>query len=176
MELKLVIGPNPVLEQVAAPVTEVTDETREIAKQMLLIMRHGNGVGLAANQVGLLQRIIVIDSIMTKYDRRICINPEVLERSEETAWDIEGCLSWPNHQARIERPTRIRVRYLNRDGTEVCEFLHNLAARVFLHELDHLDGINITNQPAYRAPRTNPALMAAMAISLAGAQTKRDAL
>ena len=146
--LKLYEYPHPILHQKAERVLKVDDELRKLLDNMLETMYADKGVGLAAPQVGVSKRIIVIDTEQRDEDGNYkpgnpmyLINPEIIYKSEEMILFCEGCLSVPEMRAEVERPARVKIRYLDYDGQE-CE----LAAEDFLavaaqHELDHLDGI-----------------------------------
>jgi len=127
---------DPVLTKVCRPIPEVTDRIRTLAEDMLETMYEANGVGLAAPQVGILKRIVVMDVDGTPH---LLINPEILETSGSQT-GAEGCLSLPGKSGTVTRPNYVKVRALDRDmqpfeleGTE-------LLARCICHECDHLDG------------------------------------
>ncbi len=136
--MKIIYYGNPVLREVSKEVTEIIDEIRQILDEMVETMREENGVGLAANQVGLTQRFFVaeVDGNVKKI-----INPEIIEFGKEEIELEEGCLSIPGIYKRVKRPEKIKVRYQNEKGETVEEELNEVWARVFQHELDHLDGI-----------------------------------
>lgn len=128
---------DPILEKVCKEVKEVTPRTQELIDDMLETMYDANGVGLAAPQVGILKRIVVID--VTGEDPIVLINPQILETSGEQTGG-EGCLSLPGKSGTVTRPNYVKVRAYDRnmkpfemEGTE-------LLARAFCHEIDHLDG------------------------------------
>ena len=128
---------DPILEKVCKEVKEVTPRTQELIDDMLETMYDANGVGLAAPQVGILKRIVVID--VTGEDPIVLINPRILETSGEQTGG-EGCLSLPGKSGTVTRPNDVKVRAYDRnmkpfemEGTE-------LLARAFCHEIDHLDG------------------------------------
>ena len=136
--MKIIYYGNPVLREVSKEVTEITDEIRQILDEMVETMREESGVGLAANQVGLTLRFFVgeVDGNVKKI-----INPEIIEFGKEEIELEEGCLSIPGIYKRVKRPEKIKVRYQNEKGETVEEELNEVWARVFQHELDHLDGI-----------------------------------
>ena len=128
---------DPILEKVCKEVKEVTPRTQELIDDMLETMYDANGVGLAAPQVGILKRVVVID--VTGEDPIVLINPRILETSGEQTGG-EGCLSLPGKSGTVTRPNYVKVRAYDRnmkpfemEGTE-------LLARAFCHEIDHLDG------------------------------------
>ena len=132
-----------ILKQVSAPVTEVTDELRALADDMLETMYDAPGVGLAAVQIGELRRMFVMDLADEESgpQPRVFINPEVVWASEELSTYEEGCLSVPEIFDGVERPARVRVRFLDRDGNTVEEEAEGLYATCFQHELDHCNGV-----------------------------------
>lgn len=145
MDIYQVIAlPDPVLRATAHPVQTVDDTVRAQMKKMLDTMYAYEGVGLAANQVAILNRIIVIDTARRESDVKKPIamaNPEIIWRSEER-WDYkEGCLSIPQMYADVERPKFIKVRYVD-ENNQVQEMdAGGLAATCIQHEVDHLDGV-----------------------------------
>ena len=108
---------------------------------MFITMYNRNGVGLAANQVGVAKRIFVMDTSMSGQTRHTFINPEIIESSEIQRWR-EGCLSFPEVFSYVKRPNKIKVRSLDIDGKLVELELQGIEAVCFQHELDHLNGIN----------------------------------
>jgi peptide deformylase len=137
---------DPVLRQRAADVTDFDEALRKLADDMHETMRHGEGAGLAANQVGVLKRLFtweVVDTAEgeTEPEGGAVVNPEVVELSEATQEGDEGCLSFPGLFYPTERPLRARVRAQDVHGEPYETEREGLIARVFLHELDHLDGI-----------------------------------
>ena len=141
--------PDPRLKQKALPVEAVDDATRALLDDMLETMYAAAGVGLAATQIGVAQRIVVMDLDQRESEDggektrkpRFFVNPEVVWASEETAPYEEGCLSVPEYYDQVERPARIRVRYLDYDGKAIEEEAEGLYAVCFQHELDHLNGV-----------------------------------
>lgn len=139
--LKITKYGSDVLREVAQPVEEITDEIRQIAKDMLKVMYDSDGVGLAAPQVGISKRIIVVDvnPYDPSYEPMALINPEIVERKGEAEAE-EGCLSVPEVRGRIKRAGTITVEALNLDGKKVRVEGTDLLARVLQHEIDHLNG------------------------------------
>ena len=129
---------DPVLRQVAAPVREITPEIKQIIADMTETMWHQVGVGLAAPQVGLPHRILVMDD--GKRGVQALINP-VIESRSGTVREEEGCLSLPGIFAEVERSRTITVRATDADGKPISFEAGGLKARVVQHELDHLDGV-----------------------------------
>jgi peptide deformylase len=132
---------DPVLRAPAEPVAEITEGVRRLIADMLDTMYAAEGIGLAAPQVGVGQRILVIDLHEPEQPAFALINPELLDASAETDRAEEGCLSIPGLREIVERPARVRVRGLSPEGTQVELAAEGLLARVLQHEIDHLDGI-----------------------------------
>ena len=134
--------PNPLLKQRSKPVAAVTDETRALMDDMLETMYAAPGIGLAAIQIGVPKRLLVID--VAKKDEpkqpQIFINPVIIEQSKEKAVYEEGCLSIPEYYEEVERPSHIKVRYLDDKGAEQTIEADGLLATCLQHEIDHLDG------------------------------------
>ena len=141
--LKVYEYPHSVLKKKAEKVACVDDELRRVSDDMLETMYAENGVGLAAPQVGLSQRMVVIDIAHEgeKNNPLYLVNPEIIWRSEEMVCGEEGCLSVPDQRAEVERHAQVRVHYLDYDGKEQEILADDFLAIVIQHELDHLDGI-----------------------------------
>ena len=132
---------DPVLRAKAAPVAEITDETRRFIADMFETMYSEEGVGLAATQVGVTDRIIVVDPHLEDSEAFALINPEIIEASKETDKAEEGCLSIPGLRDVVERSSSVRVRGMLQDG-QIREFdAEGIVARILQHEVDHLDGV-----------------------------------
>lgn len=131
------------LKQVSAPVATVDDTLRALMDDMLETMYAAPGIGLAAVQVGVPQRVIVMDLAKGDEDPapRYFVNPEILWAGDETTPYEEGCLSVPDYYDEVERPARVRLRYLGYDGAMVEEEAEGLFAVCIQHEMDHLDGV-----------------------------------
>jgi len=140
---EILVVPHPILKQVSDPVAAVTDETRALMDDMLETMYAAPGIGLAAVQIGVPQRIIVMDLAREGEDKqpRYFVNPEILWASEETAPYEEGCLSVPDIYDEVERPAQVKLRYLNYQGETVEEDAEGLFAVCIQHEMDHLEGV-----------------------------------
>lgn len=139
--LPIVLEPTPILRQKAAPVQRVTKRVQKLLKDMAETMYDAPGVGLAAPQVGVSQRIIVADA----GDGLISIiNPQIVA-SSGTDVDLEGCLSIPGIQGYVERATEVEVRGLDERGRPLRIRTDGLLARILQHEIDHLEGILITD-------------------------------
>lgn len=138
-ELNIRILPDPVLRQKAKRVTKIDSSTQRLIDDMIDTMRAANGVGLAANQVGILQKIVVIE-IPDEEEVRVLINPEVTRREGEREVD-EGCLSIPGYRGGLTRSVKVRVRALDRLGKTVRIKAEGLLAQALEHETDHINGI-----------------------------------
>lgn len=144
--LKLYEYPDEVLRQKCVRVGKVDDDLRKFLDDMLETMYVDKGCGLAAPQVGVTKRIIVLDSNPSDEDlsaRRpmYLINPEIIWHSEETVMFNEGCLSLPDQRAEVERYERVRVHYMDYNGKEQEILADDLLAIILQHEIDHLDGV-----------------------------------
>lgn len=140
--LDILQPPHPSLRTRAAAVEQVDDRVRRLAADMLETMYHAPGIGLAAPQVGVPQRVIVLDLAEGEERRPVTvINPELLWRSSERSTTEEGCLSLPGHFAEVTRPVAVRVGYLDETGAAREVEADGLLARCLQHEIDHLDGI-----------------------------------
>ena len=130
--------PDPVLRQKARRVTRFDDALQKLIDDMIDTMRAANGVGLAANQVGVLQRVVVIE-IPEEEEVRVLINPEITRREGERTVD-EGCLSIPGYRGELTRSLKVRARALDRDGNTVRIRAEGLLAQALEHETDHING------------------------------------
>ncbi len=135
--LKIVKEGDPLLRKTSRPVTEITPRIIQLLDDMADTMHHANGVGLAAVQVGVLRRVVVIE--VEEGELIELINPEIISRDGEQ-FGQEGCLSVPHKWGNVRRPMKVTVRAMNRDGEMVEYEGEELLARAFCHELDHLDG------------------------------------
>ena len=134
--------PDPVLKQVSKPVDAVTDETRALMDDMLETMYAAPGIGLAAVQIGVPVRVIVMDLAKEGEEPapRYFVNPELLEFDGEKQPYEEGCLSVPDYFDEVERPKRVKLRYLNYTGEQIEEWAEGMYAVCIQHEMDHLEG------------------------------------
>jgi len=132
---------DPVLREHADAVDAVDDDVRALARDMFETMYESDGVGLAAPQVGILRRVIVVDPRDPEVEPVALVNPEVVMASDETERAEEGCLSIPGLRDVVERPAKAVIRGLGLDGEEVVIEADQLFARALLHEIDHLDGV-----------------------------------
>lgn len=134
-----VIG-DPVLTKTSKKVEKMTPRTKELIKDMFETMYEANGVGLAAPQVGVLKRIVVIDTGMEEREPHLLINPEIIETDGEQTGQ-EGCLSLPDKYGEVTRPLHVKVKAQDIDMNEFVLEGDELLARAICHECDHLDGI-----------------------------------
>jgi peptide deformylase len=146
-KLEIIIAPDPRLKRVCKPVARVDARIRKLMDDMLETMHAAPGIGLAAPQVGVAERIIVVELDAADGDgdgpRRpyFMANPELLWTSEERTTYDEGCLSLPDHYADVVRPASVRVRYLDHDNESREVEADGLLATCIQHEMDHLDGV-----------------------------------
>ena len=139
---KIVIEPDPILRQKSESLEKVDDELRRLLDDMLETMYSAPGIGLAAVQIGILKRLIVID-ISKENEKKnplFLINPEIISKSKKTSIYEEGCLSLPGHFAEIERPAECQIKYIGYDGKKKEIKANGLLSTCIQHELDHLDG------------------------------------
>lgn len=145
MLLELVYFPDPRLKTKSDPIAEVNDEVRQLAAHMFETMYHEQGIGLAAVQVGVMKRLLVADVEWKGKDepgkQYALINPEIVSEGAEANVYKEGCLSFPDQFADVERPKSVRVRYTDLQGAQQEEEFDGLLATCIQHEIDHLDGI-----------------------------------
>lgn len=142
-KLKIYEYPHPILKKKAENYSGVDDELRRFLDDMLETMYEANGCGLAAPQVGVSKRAVVVDIAREGEEPSpmYLVNPEIIWKSDEKEICEEGCLSLPELRAEVERPASVRVRYIDYDG-KACELLaEDFLAVAIQHELDHLDGI-----------------------------------
>ena len=140
---KIVIEPDPILRKKSETLEKVDDELRALLDDMLETMYAAPGIGLAAVQIGILKRLIVIDvsKDKDKKDPLFLINPEIISRTKKTSIYEEGCLSLPGHFAEIERPAECLIKFLDYNGKEKELSANGLLSTCIQHEVDHLNGI-----------------------------------
>jgi peptide deformylase len=157
--MPIYVAPHPVLKKPAEPVAAVTDETRQLVKDMFETMYATRGIGLAAPQVGLSLRVLVMDVEQTGGETDedgnsaafipgkpvAVINPEIVWTSDTLNTYEEGCLSIPGQYAEVERPEKVRVKYLDENGQPQEMEADGLLATCLQHEIDHLDGVLFTD-------------------------------
>lgn len=139
----LIILPDPLLRQVSKPIETMDSEVKKLADDMLETMYDAPGIGLAAIQIGVARRMLVLDVSKEGEDKKplVFINPEVVASSDARSVYEEGCLSIPDYYAEVERPAAITVRHLDRDGKEQVTEADGLLATCLQHEIDHLNGV-----------------------------------
>lgn len=138
--LKIVQYPDPVLSSVALPVTDFNDQLKQLVNDMAQTMYAAPGVGLAANQVGVLKKVVVIDISEEKNQLKVLINPQIIEASGEEILYEEGCLSLAGLYEKVKRPNHVRVRAQNINGEYFEYEADGLLAICSQHEIDHLSG------------------------------------
>jgi peptide deformylase len=139
----LIILPDPILRQPSRPFEQVDTEVLRLADDMLETMYDAPGIGLAAVQIGVPRRMLVIDISRDDEENKpqVFINPEIVASSEDRSVYEEGCLSIPDYYAEVERPATVTVQYIGRDGKEQTVEADGLLATCLQHEIDHLNGI-----------------------------------
>jgi peptide deformylase len=143
MKRNILLHPDPRLKKAAAPVADLSDGLRRLADDMVETMYGAPGIGLAAPQVGVLERLIVLDC--TPDDSAECgllvmFNPQIMAQSDEISSYEEGCLSIPDHYGQVTRPAEVTVTWLDRDGTQQQQDFSGLWSTCVQHEIDHLNG------------------------------------
>jgi peptide deformylase len=141
--LPILVAPDPRLKLKAAPVARVDDEIRRLMDDLAETMYSAPGIGLAAPQVGVTKRVLVVDAARDGEERQLLrlANPEILWRSEEMAIYNEGCLSLPEHYADVERSAEAKIRYLDHEGKVQEIHAKGLLSTCLQHEIDHLEGV-----------------------------------
>ncbi len=143
MKRNIIIHPDPRLKKLCAPVPDLSDDLRALADDMLETMYDAPGIGLAAPQVGVLQRLIVLDCVKAEGEAPrplIMFNPEITASSDTLSTYEEGCLSIPEQYGDVTRPAEVSVKWIDRDGNEQSEDFAGLWATCVQHEIDHLNG------------------------------------
>jgi peptide deformylase len=151
---QIVFLPDPVLRRKAHKITKFDNDLQVLIDDMVDTLRDAPGVGLAAPQVGVSQRLVVIEYAENEEDEDedapkklyVLVNPEITQTSQETVLGIEGCLSIPGLVGEVDRHEAITVKALNRRGQPVKHKVSGWLARIFQHEIDHLDGIVYTDR------------------------------
>jgi peptide deformylase len=144
MKRPILIHPDPRLKKLALPIADLSDDLRALADDMLETMYAAPGIGLAAPQIGVDTRLIVMDCVKGEGEtpRPIAMfNPEIVAESDERSFYEEGCLSIPDIYADVERPAEVTVRWIDRNGAEQQESFDGLWATCLQHEIDHLNGV-----------------------------------
>lgn len=139
----LIILPDPLLRQASKPIEQIDTEIQRLADDMLETMYDAPGIGLAAIQIGVPRRMLVIDVAREGEEKTplVFINPEIVASSDERSVYEEGCLSIPDYYAEVERPARVTVKHLDRNGKELLTEAEGLLATCVQHEIDHLNGV-----------------------------------
>ncbi|WP_293448285.1 peptide deformylase [Planktotalea sp.] len=143
MKRKILIHPDPRLKKVCAALPDISDEIRKLADDMLETMYAAPGIGLAAPQIGVLDRMIVLDCVKedgAKPEPVVMVNPRVIGASDDLSTYDEGCLSIPDVYADVTRPSEVRVEWLDLDGNLQERDMDGLWATCVQHEIDHLEG------------------------------------
>jgi len=141
--LPILIHPDPRLKKLCEPIADIDDEVRALADNMLKTMYDAPGIGLAAPQVGVTKRMLVMDCVKEEGEAprpMVLINPEILQSSDETSTYEEGCLSIPDQFADVTRPAEVRVGWIDQDGNPQEQDYDGLWATCVQHEIDHLNG------------------------------------
>ncbi len=140
---EILVAPDPRLREVSKPVDKVDDGLRALMDDMLETMYDAPGIGLAAIQIGVPLRVIVMDLAGEDEEKqpRYFVNPEILDPSDDTSLYQEGCLSVPDFYEDVERPATCRIKYLDYNGEEKIEDAEGLLATCIQHEMDHLEGV-----------------------------------
>lgn len=146
LEFDLTLYPDPVLRKPSEDVLAFDDELQAIVTAMFERMRKSNGVGLAAPQVGLKKRILVLNPSGKPEDDLVLVNPTLVERTGEPTLFEEGCLSFPGVYAEIKRPARCRVKAFTVKGEAIDQVHEGFVARIIQHEYDHLEGVLLVDR------------------------------
>ena len=145
MILQLTPNTHPILHERVKPCSKDLDRP-EMSRILKENMVHYGGVGLSANQIGIGERVFIMVLNMETEETITCFNPRIIKRYDDNVWCEEGCLSFPDEIINVERPDRIIVKYEDEDKKDHKIKLSGMAARVFLHEFDHLEGIVFTQR------------------------------
>jgi len=145
MILELTPNTHPILHERVKPCSKDLDRP-EMSRILKENMIHYGGVGLSANQIGIGERVFIMVLNMETEETITCFNPRIIKRYDDNVWFEEGCLSFPNEIINVNRPDRVVVKYEDEDKKDHKIKLSGMAARVFLHEFDHLEGIVFTER------------------------------
>ena len=145
MILQLTPNTHPILHERVKPCSKDLDRP-EMSRILKENMIHYGGVGLSANQIGISERVFIMVLNMETEETITCFNPRIIKRYDDDVWCEEGCLSFPDEIINIKRPDRVVVKYEDEDKKDHKIKLSGIAARVFLHEFDHLEGIVFTER------------------------------
>jgi len=144
MILQLTPNTHPILHERVKPCSKNLDRP-EMSRILKENMIHYGGVGLSANQIGIGERVFIMVLNMETEETITCFNPRIIKRYDDNVWFEEGCLSFPNEIINVNRPDRVVVKYEDEDKKDHKIKLSGMAARIFLHEFDHLQGIVFTD-------------------------------
>ena len=142
---KILESGNPILKVSLTGVSEDCNR-EELKSDLIETMKEYGGIGLSANQVGVMERVFVFYGDFQERTSVVCFNPKVIETSEETTWDKEGCLTWPGLWLKIRRPDHIACSYEDENGDLQQPIMMGLECRIFQHEMDHMEGTNFTKR------------------------------
>ena len=145
MILELTPNTHPILHERVKPCSKDLDR-QKMSRILKENMIHYEGVGLSANQIGISERVFIMVLNMETEETITCFNPRIIKRYDDNVWCEEGCLSFPDEIINVQRPDRIVVKYEDEDKKDHKIKLSGMAARVFLHEFDHLEGIVFTER------------------------------
>ena len=145
MILQLTPNTHPILHERVKPCSNDLDRP-EMSRILKENMMHYEGVGLSANQIGIGERVFIMVLNMETEETITCFNPRIIKRYDDNVWCEEGCLSFPDEIINVERPDRIIIKYEDEDKKDHKIKLSGMAARIFLHEFDHLEGIVFTQR------------------------------
>ena len=145
MILQLTPNTHPILHERVKPCSKDLDRP-EMSRILKENMIHYGGVGLSANQIGIGERVFIMMLNMETEETITCFNPRIIKRYDDNVWCEEGCLSFPDEIINVERPDRIIIKYEDEDKKDHKIKLSGMAARIFLHEFDHLEGIVFTER------------------------------
>ena len=145
MILKLIPNSHPILHERVKPCSKDLNRS-EMSRILKENMTHYEGVGLSANQIGIGERVFIMMLNMETEETITCFNPRIIKRYDDNVWCEEGCLSFPDKIINVERPDRIIIKYEDEDKKDHKIKLSGMAARIFLHEFDHLEGIVFTQR------------------------------
>ena len=159
LSLSLTLYPEPVLRKPAEPVSDCDNELRALVRAMFDLMYESQGVGLAAPQVGLKKRILVVNETGEPEDEFALINPTIVEHSGAPTAFEEGCLSFPGIYAEINRPERCKVEALDPNGKPVEREFEGFVSRIVQHEYDHLEGVLLVDRMSPAEKQRNKAAL-----------------
>lgn len=174
-EFDLTLYPDPLLRKPSEPVAAYDEELRAIVEGMFERMRKSNGVGLAAPQVGLKKRILVLNPTGEEGDDLALVNPEIVDRFGPLTLFEEGCLSFPGIFAEVKRPERCKVRAFTLDGKTIEAEYDGFVARIIQHEYDHLEGVLLVDRMSPADKLANKALLEELVVKYKRKQEEASA-